>query len=290
MVRYIEAKTILSKFRGVDSFFGITYNMNLYRGCQHGCIYCDTRSECYGVGDISAVSVKSNAIELLRKELASKRIKGTIGTGSMNDPYMPVEEELQMTRKALAVVAAARFPVHVITKGELVSRDVDLLQEIGKTYVAVSFTITTAEDRLSQRIEPGAPVSSIRFKAMELLAKNGIYTGVTLMPLLPYINDTEKNILEILQRAKDSGASYVMPMYGFTMRKGSREYLYECFDRDFPDMKSRYEALFGEQYICNSPNARALSGSFRQLATTLNMPDRMKFYEPPKQSEQLSLF
>ena len=194
-VQYIEAKSILSKLRQKDTYFGITYNMNLYRGCQHGCIYCDTRSECYGVGDISRISVKKNALELLAKELASKRKnKATVGTGSMNDPYMPLEKELGITRRALEEIARARFPVHIITKSDLVMRDLDILKEISKTYAAVSLTITTGSDELSRKIEPGAPVSSDRFKALEYLAKNGIYAGVTLMTHLPFINDTQENI------------------------------------------------------------------------------------------------
>ncbi len=222
-MRYIEAKSILSKLRAQDTWFGITYSMNLYRGCQHGCIYCDTRSECYQVGDISQISVKQNALELLSKELRGKRSRrATIGTGSMNDPYMPVEKELQLTRRALQMIATERFPVHVITKSNLVERDADVLQEISKTYAAVSFTITSADDSLSQKIEPHAPPTSERFKAMKRLADRGIYTGVTLMPLLPFINDTKENVSAILRQAKDCGASYMLPMFGVTLRKGSR--------------------------------------------------------------------
>ncbi|HCO67056.1 MAG TPA: radical SAM protein, partial [Dysgonomonas sp.] len=171
MVQYIEAKSILSKLKGKDSLFGLTYNMNLYRGCQHACIYCDTRSECYGVGDISTISVKKNALELLNKELSSKRKnKGTIGTGSMNDPYMPVEKELGISRKALEIIAYYKFPVHIITKSCLVERDTDVLQDISKIYSAISFTITTSDDSLSKKIEPHAPKTSERFKSIKALA------------------------------------------------------------------------------------------------------------------------
>lgn len=123
MTNYIEAKTILSKLKQQDTMFGISYNMNLYRGCQHGCVYCDTRSECYQVGDISNIRIKQNAIDLLHKEIKSKRTKGTIGTGSMNDPYMPIEKEIRLTKKALEVIATNKFPVHIITKSNLVVRD-----------------------------------------------------------------------------------------------------------------------------------------------------------------------
>ena len=204
-MRYIETKTILSKLRTADRWFGIAYNMNLYRGCQHGCIYCDTRSDCYGIGDIAQIAVKRNALELLPAELRARRKKrATIGTGSMNDPYMPVERELRLTRRALGMIADERFPVHVITKSSLAERDADILQEISATYAAVSFTVTCADDALSVRTEPGAPASSERFRAMAALAAKGIYTGVTMMPLLPLINDTRENVEAIVRHAKDA--------------------------------------------------------------------------------------
>lgn len=288
-VNYIEAKSILSKISTQDTLFGIAYNMNLYRGCQHGCIYCDTRSECYQVGDISNIRVKRNALELLRKELASKRVKGTIGTGSMNDPYMPVEKELQLCRQALQIIQTYKFPVHIITKSDLVVRDVDLLQDINKTYVAVSITVTTTDDRLAGQIEPNAPVSSDRFKAMAALAEKGIYTGVTLMPLLPFINDTVQNLEEILKKAKDHGASYVVPMFGMTLRKGSRDYFYIALDREFPGLRQQYHTRFGEQYECFSPAYRELDYTFRNLMDKLGITHRMEFYKPTEYT-QLSMF
>lgn len=290
MVEYIEAKSILSKLRTKDSFFGITYNMNLYRGCQHGCIYCDTRSECYQIRDISAISVKKNALELLSKELASKRKnRATIGTGSMNDPYMPLEKELEITRKALQLIATYKFPVHIITKSDLVERDRDILQDISTVYAAVSFTITTAEDDLALWLEPFAPVTSKRFKTMELLAAKGIYTGITLMPVLPFINDTTDNIEHLMKRAKDAGASYVIPMFGVTLRKGSRDYFYRALDTGFPGMKNKYESSFGELYECYSPNYRKLTDLFLDLSAKLNLETRIRFYEPDEYIQQ-SLF
>ena len=290
MIQYIETKSILSKLSREDSWFGITYNMNLYRGCQHGCIYCDTRSECYGINDISNISVKKNALDLLAKELRSKRKnRATIGTGSMNDPYMPIEKELQHTRKALQIIANEKFPVHVITKSNLVERDADVLQDISKIYAAVSFTITTADDSLSQKIEPHAPPSSERFKAMRLLAEKGIYTGITLMPVLPFINDTKENIAAIVKQANESGASYILHTFGMTLRKGSREYFYSALDNSFPGIKEKYQARFGEQYECFSPNFRALTDTFLEQCDRLGIDCRMRFYRP-KVYQQQSLF
>lgn len=276
--------------KGPDTWFGITYNMNLYRGCQHGCIYCDTRSDCYGIGDISQISVKQNALELLKKELRAKRKdKATIGTGSMNDPYMPVEKELQLVRKALQLIAAEKFPVHIITKSSLVERDTDILQEISKIYVAASFTITSASDTLSSQIEPQAPKTSERFKAMELLANKGIYTGITLMPILPFINDTKENIQTIIRRAKDSGASYILPMFGVTLRKGSREYFYSALDKNFPGIKAGYQRYFGNQYACYSSHYKELSDVFFNSCEKSGIATQMRFYQPPANG-QLSLF
>jgi DNA repair photolyase len=290
MIQHIETKSILSKLRQEDTWFGITYNMNLYRGCRHGCIYCDTRSECYGINDISNISVKKNALDLLVKELSrKKKNRATIGTGSMNDPYMPIEKDLQMTRRALQIIANEKFPVHVITKSNLIERDADILQDISKVYAAVSFTITTTDDTLSQKIEPHAPPSSERFKAMRLLAEKGIYTGVTLMPVLPFINDTQENITAIVQQAKEAGASFILPMFGLTLRKGSREYFYKALDNDFAGLREKYQARFREQYECFSPDYKALMSTFNEQCNKLGIDRRMRFYRP-KVYEQQSLF
>lgn len=157
MYKKIIAKQLLSHSKKPDPWFGIRYNMNIYRGCQHQCIYCDSRSECYQIEDFNLLSVKENALDLLKKELYSKREKGTVGTGSMSDPYTISEAKLKMTRQALKIISDYRFPVHIITKSNLVNRDIDILKEITKTYVAVSFTVTIADDFIASKIEPGAP-------------------------------------------------------------------------------------------------------------------------------------
>ncbi|MEA3446132.1 MAG: radical SAM protein [Bacteroidota bacterium] len=189
MIKNITAKGILSALKnGPDPWFGISYNMNLYRGCQHQCIYCDSRSECYQIENFADILIKENAIELLAKALRNKRKKGTIGTGSMNDPYMPIEEKTYLTQQALKTIRHFRFPVHILTKSDLVLRDADIIKEISRVYAAVSFTITTADDNLSRITEPGAPESSKRFTAIKELSAKGIYTGIMLMPVLPFIS------------------------------------------------------------------------------------------------------
>ncbi|PWM10773.1 MAG: radical SAM protein [Flavobacteriales bacterium] len=287
----IRTRTILSRLRTRDTLFGITYNMNLYRGCSHGCIYCDTRSTCYGIGDISRIRIKENAVALLEKELSGKKgPKATIGTGSMNDPYMPCEKRHRLTRSALEIIARHGFPVHVITKSGLVARDKDILSEIsGKSYAAVSFTVTTSDDTLARITEPGATPPSLRFNAMEKLASAGIYTGVTMMPILPFINDRPENITEIMRMAASSGASYVLPMFGVTLREGSRDFFYSVLDKHFPGIKGRYEQTFANRYECFSPRYADLRDVFLQGASQYGLSGSMRFYEPPPPA-QLSMF
>ncbi len=289
-MRTIQAKTILSSVKqGADTWFGIRYNMNLYRGCQHGCIYCDSRSNCYQLGDLSDIRMKDNALQLLEKELRSKRERGTIGFGSMNDPYMPAEKEYELTRNALKLAYRYKFPVHIITKSNLVIRDIDLLKEISKVYAAISLTITTCIDELSIQIEPGAPVSSIRFDAVKQLADAGIYTGITLMPVLPFITDAKENIRDIVIKAKQCGASYIIAAMGTTQREGQREHYYDQLDKRFPGLTPKYEQRYGNQYQCDTPNSDELWTVFKNVCSQLSMPIRMKFYKPIE-NRQLTLF
>jgi DNA repair photolyase len=289
MPELIKAKSILSNLRGgPDPYFGLTYSMNLYRGCQHGCIYCDTRSTCYGVGDISKIRIKENAIELLRKELSTKRKKGTIGTGSMNDPYMPIEKKTEHVRHALEAISEFNWPMHSMTKSSLITRDVDLLKKINETYCAASFSITAYSDDLARKLEPGASSTSDRFKAMAKLASNGIYTGVILTPVLPFITDTAANLELIIRKAKDSGADYIISWMGMTNRDGQREYFYRELDKHFPGVREKYEKEFGMDYSCSSPDAEKLYEVYHEACAKYSIPTRMKFYST-KQSEQLSL-
>jgi len=283
MVTEIQARVLLSSHPKPDPWFGIRYTMNLYRGCQHQCIYCDSRSECYRIDNFADIQVKVNALDLLRKELPRKRIKGTIGTGSMNDPYMPIEAERNLTGRALGIIAEHRFPVHIITKSDLVVRDIATLQTISEVYAAVSFTITTADDDLGKRLEPGAPKVSARFAAMRELAAHGLLVGVTLMPVLPFIEDTEENITAIITRAHDSGATYILPAFGVTLRDRQRDYYYAKLDRLFPGLRPQYERAFGQRYSASSPNAKRLYQVCGELCERYGLTLKMPFYQPPTQ-------
>jgi DNA repair photolyase len=290
MVEKIKAKTILSKLKGApDPYFGLTYSANLYRGCQHQCIYCDSRSFVYRIEDFSKIQVKENAIELLEKELRSKRTKATVGFGSMNDCYMPIENEMQYTRKALKLLAKYKFPVHIITKGNLVTRDIDLLKKISEIYAAISITITTTNDELSKKIEARSPASSYRFKAIKELAENGIYCGVIMTPILPFITDTKENISTMVEKSAEAGAKYIIGWMGMTNREGQREYYYKKLDQFFPGVKEKYIQAFGNNYGCNSPKAHELYTLFHEKCKEYGISTKMKFYNPPQQ-KQLSLF
>ena len=290
MIREIEAKVLLSSVKQPDPWFGLKYNMNLYRGCQHRCIYCDSRSECYGIdGFDSEVLVKANAIDLLRDELARKRVKGTIGTGSMNDPYMPLEAKVNLTGRALEAIAQFRFPVHILTKSDLVLRDIPLLERINQVYAAVSFTVTTADDDLARKLEPGAPAPSARFRAMRTLANRGITTGVLLMPVLPFIQDTEENVRAIVEAAHISGASYIVASFGMTLRDRQRAYYFERLDELFPGVSERYRREFGNAYQCPAQGVGQLKRLLEQLCEEYQIPRRMPIYGTDT-GKQLNLF
>lgn len=287
----IQAKTILSAVKNApDPYFGSYYNMNLYRGCQHGCIYCDTRSSCYGIGDLSNIRIKENAMDLLKSELKKKKKKGTITFGSMNDPYMPIEKEIMLARKALKLIARFKFGVHIITKSDLVVRDIDLLKEISKVYTAVSFTITTIDDTLAEKIEPNAPASSKRFNAIKELSSNGIYAGITLMPTLPYLTDSVENIVSIVKKAKQCGVKYILFWPGMTLRDFCRDYYYKKLDENFPGLKQKYIQSYGNRYGCDSLNAKKLKQAFYAECKKRGIATKIKIYKENPKKTQTKLF
>jgi len=289
-IREIQAKVLLAHVRQPDPWFGLRYNVNLYRGCQHRCIYCDSRSECYQIEHFDReVLVKANAVELLQKELARKRVVGTIGLGSMNDPYMPLEAQLNLTGRALQVIARFGFPVHVITKSDLVLKDLDALCEINRTYAAVSFTVTAADDDLAKKVEPNAPLVSARFRAMQVLAEHGLHTGLTMMPVLPFIEDNEENIRRIVEQAHAHGAAYIIPSFGVTLRDRQRAYYYERLDESFPGLRQKYERAYGDRYHCPVPDAERLAKVFDDLCSQYGIATYMTPYQPGT-ATQLSLF
>ena len=237
-MHYAKVKGILSPKNG----------MNLYRGCSHGCIYCDSRSKCYQMEHaFEDIEVKENALELLESALRRKRKRCMIGTGAMTDPYIPLEAELEYTRKALALIEKYGFGVALQTKSDRVLRDLDILKKINaKTKAVVQMTLTTADESLCRLIEPNVSTTKERFEALKVLRGNGIPTVVWLCPILPYINDTRENIGAILSMCVEAQVRGVICFgMGLTLREGNREYFYRQLDRHFPGAKERYIREFG---------------------------------------------
>ena len=227
-MKEILAKTILTKNKYPQYWFGNDYNMNLYRGCHHGCIYCDSRSECYQNDSFDTVMVKKDVLTLLQKELSRKRKKGVVGIGAMSDTYNSFEKELEITRGALKLIRDYHFGVSLETKSDLVVRDIDLFLDIQKyNDVIIKLSITTVDDQLSKVIEPYAPVSSQRFRAIKQLSDAGVFTGILMHPVLPFITDNEENIKEMVRLAYQNGAKFIHTYFGVTLRDRQRDYYYQ---------------------------------------------------------------
>lgn len=291
----IPAKSIISGYRENNNWFGTNYNMNIYKGCCHGCIYCDSRSDCYGIDNFDIVRAKENSLEIIRRELKSKRKKGVIGTGAMSDPYNPFEKKFSLTGTALESIDSNGFGVAIATKSDLIVRDIDILKRIkNHSPVLCKITITTADDELCKIIEPNVVVTSKRFQAIKKLSQEGIYTGILLMPILPFINDTEENIINIVRLAKENGTKFIFPAFGVTLRSNQRDYFFKMLDKSFPGIKEKYIKTFGNNYVCNSPNARKLYNTFakecKRLGLLYKMNDIINGYKEGYNNEQLSLF
>ena len=286
----IQAKTMLAHIREPDDLFGLKYNMNLYRGCQHQCIYCDSRSACYEIENFNHdVLVKANALELLEKELPRKRVKGAVGTGSMNDPYMPLEERYGLTRGALVLIARYGFGVHVLTKSDLVLRDIDLLQKISRVGAAVGFSISTTDDDLGKKLEHGAPPPSARFNAMRVLNEQGIRAGTIMMPVLPFLQDTPENIRAVVEQTAAYGGRFIVPWFGMSLRDRQREYYYQKLDLLFPGLRQQYERAFGDRYGCSTRNPKQLANLFYSLCQQYGLDTRIPNNAKNQKAEQLSL-
>ncbi len=256
-MHFVKAKGILSPKNG----------MNLYRGCSHGCIYCDSRSKCYNMRhDFEDIEIKENAIELLENALKHKRKKCMIGTGSMTDPYIPLEMELQNVRKALSLIYENGFGFTVITKSNRILRDIDLLQKINeKTKCVVQMTLTTADEALCRKIEPGVSATKERFEVLKKMRDAGIPAVVWLSPILPFINDTWENISSILDMCIEAKVYGIICFgMGVTLRDGNREYFYSQLDKYFPGLKGEYIKVYGNQYAVSSPDNKRLMKLFNE--------------------------
>jgi len=289
--REIQTKGILNPIQGQDDWFGLSYNMNLYRGCEHQCIYCDSRSTCYRIENFNhEVLIKINALSLLEETLPRKRRVGFIGFGSMNDPYTYAEKRYRLTGQALKIAEKYRFPVHIITKSDMVLKDKATLISVNQVKARVSFTVTTTDDDLAKKLEPGAPAPSRRLAAMKELSESGIETGVLMMPILPFIEDSPRNVLDVVEAAAVNGADYIIPSFGMTIREGQREYYYGQLERHFPGLRQKYEQAFGDQYFCAARDRQCLEKIFSQACEAHGLATKISSYAPKSNVVQLSLF
>ncbi len=256
-MHYVTSKGILSAKNGI----------NLYRGCSHGCIYCDSRSKCYHMDhEFEDIEVKENAIELLEDALKRRRRKCMIGTGSMTDPYIPPETEIGNVRKALFLIYEYGFGVTLITKSSRILRDLDLLKKINdKTKCVVQMTMTIYDESLCRKIEPNVSTTYERFEALKKFRDAGIPTVVWLSPILPYINDTEENINGILDMCIEAEVYGIICFgMGVTLREGNREYFYKQLDSEFPGVKDKYIQQYGNRYIIESSSNNKLMDLFNK--------------------------
>lgn len=257
-MHFVNAKGILSGKNGI----------NVYRGCLHGCIYCDSRSDCYNMQHkFEDIEVKQNAPELLEAALRAKRKRCVIGTGAMSDPYLPLEKELKITQKCLEIIEKYGFGAAVLTKSDLVLRDIDLLESINKSAKAVvQMTLTTADDALCGIVEPNVCNTARRAEVLCEMKKRGIPTVVWLTPLLPFINDSVENLAKVLETAAEAGVYGIVSFgMGLTLRSGDREYFYAALDRHFPGLREKYSRTYGDRYDLPSPNSGELWRYFTEF-------------------------
>ncbi|MFP4698710.1 MAG: radical SAM protein [Eubacteriales bacterium] len=293
-MEYIKAKTIVTRNKN-KSWFGTDYNMNIYKGCSHGCIYCDSRSSCYQINNFDRIKIKENALEIIRNDLRRKVKKGIVGTGAMSDPYNPYEKDLLLTRHSLELINAFGFGLSIVTKSPLITRDIDVIRDIAKhSPVIIKMTITTANDELCKKIEPNVAESSKRFRSLKKLIDNNIFSGIILMPILPFINDTKENILNIIKLAKNNGAKFIYPSFGVTLRQNQREYFYNKLDQFFPNIKLKYIQQYGDRYKCGSKKAKKLYHIFanecEKQGLLYSMDSIIRGYKLKYQNDQINFF
>lgn len=289
-MHFVETKGILSSYNG----------MNLYRGCTHGCIYCDSRSACYQfTHDFEDIEVKQNAPELLERALRSKRKKCMIGTGAMCDSYMHCEEQLKLTRRCLKLIDDYGFGIAIQTKSDRILRDLDLLVSINrKAKCVVQMTLTTYDEELCRIVEPHVSTSRRRFEVLQIMKKNGIPTVVWLSPILPYINDTQENLRGILEYCAQAGVYGIICFgMGLTLRQGNREYFYGALDRHFPGLHEKYRSKYGYAYEIPSDRSGELMQYFHAFCAQHGIVSDherifayLREFPENKAYEQLSLF
>lgn len=292
-MKEIYPKTILNPMKVYNKDLYRRYNMNIFRGCQHGCIYCNSRSNCYGIEEFDNVQVKMNALDLFKKEISGKRRKGIICCELMSDPYIPLEMELRLFRSILEEIVKNEYGIFIITKSSNIVRDIDLFKKMKFVYILM--TLTTVFDELAEKIEPFASKPSERLKAVKKLTENGINVGITMMPILPFIEDSDENIRNIVNASNICGAKDIFPVFGVKLRDRQRQYYLSKLEKLFPGLKNVYTETYGDQHICYSKNNLSLWNILKYETKKRNMrimqqPYDVEFPRYEKEAEQLKLF
>jgi DNA repair photolyase len=284
-IQEISAKTILRRQKKIDTWFISRFGMNFYRGCEHNCAYCDGRAEKYQVtGEFGEeIAVKVNAVEVLKQELDAKRRKPLKGGyffvgGGVCDSYQPAEIKYGLTRKALLLLQQRWLPVHLLTKSNLIERDIDLIRELNAAKRAiVSMSFSSVDDRISAVFEPNVPPPSRRLKTLGKFKAAGIPIGMYLMPVLPFITDTDEQLEASLRAAKNIGADFVI-FGGLTLKGGRQQEHFVNVLRSYnASLVPRYQALYpGNAWGgAVSDYANAQEHRFYKLAQSFGIPIRI---------------
>lgn len=295
-MEYVKTRTIMTKSKNKLNWFGIDYHMNLYKGCSYGCIYCDARSDIYHIKDFDTIKSKINALDILENELKSKNYKGVVSFGTLSDPYNELESKYKITRKALELIKKYGFGVSIDTKSDLILRDIDLLKEINKNNnVIIKISITTYSDKLSSILEPNAISSTKRFELVKTLNENGIYTGVLMMPVLPFITDTEDNIKQMVKISSLNKAKFIYTKMNISLRKDVKDYYYQKLDKYYKGLSKDYEGVYDKNILCRPINYPHILKLFITECNKYNilcdMHEIIKDYKTKTlNKEQISLF
>lgn len=295
-MEYIKTRTIMTKSNKGSHWFGIDYHMNLYKGCNFGCVYCDNMSDTYHIKDFSKIKVKENALKILENELVSKNNKGVISFGSLSDPYNKLEKDLELTRSALKLINKHGFGVSIDTKSDLILRDIDILKEISKNNnVIIKISLCTTSENLSRKLEPNAPSINKRLNTLKVLHENGIYAGILLMPILPFITDNVDNIKSCVRAAYENKAKFIYTKMGLTLRKGNKECYYKYLDDFYPGLKLDYEKVYEKSTFLSPLMYKNLLETFVSLCNEYHllcdMTEIIKAYKKNIPStKQISLF
>ncbi|MHC5217652.1 SPL family radical SAM protein [Enterococcus sp. LJL128] len=290
----VEARQMLIKTKTTD-WFGTEYTMNMYRGCDHGCIYCDSRSECYQIENFDSVVYKENGLVLLNQELQSKRKKGIVGFGAASDAYNHLDKKIGLTKKVLTLLDQHGFGISLATKSALLTRDIAEYKQIQvHSPVNLGFSFSTSIDRVAAKIERHVSLPSERFQAIEACKDNGLYCGILLMPVLPYITDSWKLMADLIMKAHEVQADYIYPMFGMTLRDRQKEHYFNALQKISKPIADQYEKNYKNTYFFPAENYEQLSYNFKNLCTKLGivyeMSEIITNYQKPYQIEQERLF